>query len=98
MSKKKEIIIEPTPAQAIAEMQLNILLEKAKERSLTLEEVKIYDMLVKNLQISKGEATGIIEAKFKKLEEERESIPTDVIISKVIEDKSGNNDDNGEKV
>lgn len=73
MSKK--IVIEPTPAQAIAEMQLNILLEKAKERSLTLEEVKIYDMLVKNLQIAKGEATDIIETQFKKNRGRKKSYP-----------------------
>lgn len=89
MARKKDgLIMQPTAARAIAEIQLNMLLENAKIRPLSLEEVKIYDMLVKNLNIANGDATNSLEVQYKVMEEEMKSIPTAVLVNRVIEDNS----------
>ena len=59
--------IEVSTEQAIAEIQLERLKNVAVERELTLEETKKYDLLVKNLMVSKPKKKEI-DASWKNLE------------------------------
>jgi hypothetical protein len=67
MSKKKPLISieEYTTEREIAEMQLERLKQLSRERLLSYEEVKIYDLLTKNLLLSKGDATAIVTSSSK---------------------------------
>lgn len=49
--------IELEPEGEIADVQLNRLREISRERQLTLEETKMYDLLVKNKRLSKDPGT-----------------------------------------
>lgn len=66
MSKKtkeesNEIFLEEVSVEReIADIQLERLRMVSRDRLLTLEEVKIYDLLTKNLLLSKGKATDIV--------------------------------------
>ena len=55
--------IEVTDEEIIAEQQLFRLKEKAQNGELTLEEVKKFDLLVKNKRLAKGDATIIPDYK-----------------------------------
>jgi hypothetical protein len=57
-SPKVEKIIK-TPELAICEAQIDILQNRALQKELTLEEVKILDLLIKNKRLLTGEATTI---------------------------------------
>lgn len=60
--KKQSIInINLSPEEEIAEIQLNKLKEASKNRALSLEEARIYDLLVKNKRLSRKESTSIVE-------------------------------------
>lgn len=57
---KKEtsaLSINLTPEEEIATLQLDRLRTAAKVRSLTLEETRMYDLLVKNKRLSQDEST-----------------------------------------
>lgn len=60
-SSKRPILLleEYTASREIAETQLERLRVIARDRLLTYEETKIYDVLAKNLSLAKGEATAI---------------------------------------
>lgn len=78
-----------TPQQMIAELQLEKLLKVAIERDLTLEEVKMYDLLCKNLNLSEGKASEILEAQYRLVEEERKNLPEHILVKKALStDKS----------
>lgn len=49
--------LDITPEESIAEVQLARLREIALQRQLTLEETRIYDLLVKNKRLSQDQAT-----------------------------------------
>lgn len=51
--------IIPTDEEIIAEFQLKALKSAAMSRDLTLDEVKRYDLLVKNKRLAQGNATTI---------------------------------------
>lgn len=53
----KKIQLQVTPEQEIADIQLERLRQSAKNRSLTLEETRMYDLLVKNKRLSQDEST-----------------------------------------
>lgn len=53
-SKVKQHI---TPESEIAELQLQRLQQAARQRTLTLEETRMYDLLVKNKRLSMDEST-----------------------------------------
>jgi hypothetical protein len=53
-SKSDMIMINPTDEELIADVQLRQLKDVATMRALTLEEVKKYDLLVKNKRISQN--------------------------------------------
>lgn len=53
----KNVAVSVTPEESIAEMQLERLRVSASQRSLTLEETRMYDLLVKNKRLSKDEST-----------------------------------------
>lgn len=55
--------IEVTDEEIIAEQQLFRLKDKAQNGELTLEEVKKFDLLVKNKRLAKGDATVIPDYK-----------------------------------
>ena len=55
--------IEVSAEQAICEMQIKKLQQTAMQRELTLEETKRLDLLIKNLYLSKGQSTQIVENK-----------------------------------
>lgn len=58
--KKPLIVIEEISTEReISELQLERLRMISRERLLSYEETKIYDLLVKNLLLSKGESTSI---------------------------------------
>lgn len=54
---KKKNVIEIAPEEEIAMAQLDRLRKIALTRPLTLEETKIYDLLVKNKRLSRDEST-----------------------------------------
>jgi hypothetical protein len=55
MSKKTEKLLITGADYEIAKMQLERLKMIAQERLLSLEEAKIYDILVRNLKVSKND-------------------------------------------
>ncbi len=54
---KKKISVEISAEEEIAMIQLNKLRQVAQSRALTLEETKIFDLLVKNKRLSQDEST-----------------------------------------
>jgi hypothetical protein len=52
-------VVEVSASQEIAEIQLERLKMLSRERLLSYEETKLYDILTKNLLLLKGEATAI---------------------------------------
>lgn len=53
-------IIKPlSDEEEIASIQLQKIKLLSRERALSLEEIKMYDLLVKNLKLAKGEVTDI---------------------------------------
>jgi hypothetical protein len=61
VSSYSPIINEVTDEEMIALKQLERLKEAAQIRPLSLEEVRIYDLLVKNKRLAQGKETGIID-------------------------------------
>lgn len=59
--------IEVSDEEIIAEYQLRAIKQAAMVRDLTLDEVKRYDLLVKNKRLAQGNAT-VIDAKAKSLQ------------------------------
>ena len=57
VDSRKKIQLELSPEEEIAMMQLDRLRKLAQTRSLTLEETKIFDLLVKNKRLSQDEST-----------------------------------------
>lgn len=57
------IMINPTDEELIADIQLRKLKENARTRELTLDEIKKFDLLVKNKRLAQGNATTIEEKK-----------------------------------
>jgi hypothetical protein len=89
---KKEAKIEKitTTEQQIAEIGLQTLLNIAVTRALTLEEVKMLDIYTKVARVSRGEATEVLSAQYRMLEQQKkETIPEAVLIdlASVLEDK-----------
>lgn len=64
----RAVQIEISDEEAIAELQLQMLKDKARARELTLEETKKFDLLVKNKRLVKGDST--INADYAKLPED----------------------------
>jgi hypothetical protein len=54
--------IPTSPEEEIAEIQLAKLNDIAKNRSLTLEEIRAYDLLVKNKRLSQDKSTKNVAA------------------------------------
>ena len=61
--KNQAIKLEVTDEELIADMQLRKLKEYSTQRELSLEEVKKFDLLVKNKRLAKGDATATIDHK-----------------------------------
>jgi hypothetical protein len=61
VSSYSPIANEVTDEEMIALKQLERLKEAAQIRPLSLEEVRIYDLLVKNKRLAQGKETGIID-------------------------------------
>jgi uncharacterized protein YaaQ len=69
-NKAPSVIIQEVSAQReIAEMQLDRLRTIARERLLTYEETKIFDLLTKNLLLDQGNATNTISVESRRLED-----------------------------
>jgi hypothetical protein len=56
--------IEVSPEQAICEIQINKLQEKAQSREMTLEETKRLEILIKSLYLIKEKGSGAISAEY----------------------------------
>jgi hypothetical protein len=76
MSKKKStslqnevVVLEVDASREIAEIQLERLKIISRERLLTFEETRIFDILTKNLFLSKGKATDIVGSARKALDD-----------------------------
>lgn len=68
MKKAKKPLVsleEITTEREISELQLERLRSISRERLLTYEETKIFDLLVKNLLLSKGESTAISTSSYR---------------------------------
>ena len=57
------IVMQMTDEELIADIQLRKMSAKAKEQVLSLEDVKIFDLLVKNKRLAQGNATNINDNK-----------------------------------
>ncbi len=53
------IVMPVSDEEEIASIQLEKIKQLSRERALTLPEVKVYDLLVKNKRLSQGEVTNI---------------------------------------
>lgn len=81
---KVDIIIQSTE-QSIIEAQIKILSDRALKSELTLEEVKVLDLLIKNKKLLSDEPTTITGERKKK----REYTEAELISkAKMVEDKS----------
>lgn len=67
---QKVIKIEMPPEEEIADLQLEKLRQTARKRSLTLEETRQYDLLVKNKRLSQEQSTiNLDNSDYKKIDE-----------------------------
>lgn len=57
------IVIQMSDEELIADIQLRKMSDKAKSQVLSLEDVKIFDLLVKNKRLAQGNATNINDNK-----------------------------------
>jgi len=92
MSKKNKLeTITPTTEQQIAEIGLQNLLNISLTRALTLEEVRMLEIYSKVARVSRGEATEVLSAQYKMLEQkQKDSIPEELLVtmaSKLEDDK-----------
>lgn len=55
--KENKLAIEVSSESEIAELQLERLRKSARERVLTLEEIRAYDLLVKNKRLGQDQST-----------------------------------------
>lgn len=55
--KESNIITSVTPEEEIAQLQLERLRKAAQSRTLTLEETRMFDLLVKNKRLAQDEST-----------------------------------------
>ncbi len=55
--KAGKVIVEVSSESEIAELQLERLRKSARERVLTLEEIRAYDLLVKNKRLGQDQST-----------------------------------------
>lgn len=69
------ISLELTDEELIADIQLRKLKENARVRELTLDEIKKFDLLVKNKRLAQGNATTI---------EEKKGLPKDVTPNQLV--------------
>lgn len=76
-------IEEVSVEREIAEVQLERLRMISRDRLLTYEETKVYDLLTKNLLLSKGKATDIVAKPIKS--ETTKKITTEQLIDIVKE-------------
>jgi len=68
--EQKIISIEIAPEEEIAELQLEKLRQDARNRKLTLEETRQYDLLVKNKRLSREQSTiNLDNTQYKNLSE-----------------------------
>lgn len=83
MSKKEQKatpIIAPTEQQ-IAEIGLQNLLNISLTRALTLEEVKMLEIYSKVARVARGDATEVLSAQYKMLEQQKkDSIPEAILV------------------
>lgn len=59
-----------TKEEALIDEQINILYQRSLSKELNLEETKKLDLFIKNKNLLKGQATGIIDTKSKRLKQE----------------------------
>lgn len=59
------LLAPPTDEELIADLQLRRLTEKAKLGELNLEEIKKYDLLVKNKRLAQGKSTSNVDQQAK---------------------------------
>ena len=59
------LLVPPTDEELIADLQLRRLTEKAKLGELNLEEIKKYDLLVKNKRLAQGKSTSNVDQQAK---------------------------------
>ncbi len=55
--KEKRLVVEISSESEIATLQLERLRKSARERVLTLEEIRAYDLLVKNKRLGQDQST-----------------------------------------
>lgn len=60
VSSSRRLVQATTPEQQIAIQQIERLRQASEQRSLTLEEAKLYDILVKNKRLSDDKSTANI--------------------------------------
>lgn len=78
-NKRPNVVVEEISVEReIAEEQLERLRITAQERLLTYEEVKIYDLLVKNLHLSK-EKGGSIPTSSSRVEDDEQIETTELL-------------------
>jgi len=82
------IKINPTPEEMIIDQQIRHLLTLSQKGSLTLEEVKILDMLIKNKRLCNHQST---------LNAEFTSLPEDITDDKLME-LAGSTDERTEEI
>lgn len=83
MAKKDNKIeqVISTTEQQIAEIGLQNLLNVSLTRPLTLEEVRMLEIYSKVARVARGEATEILSAQYKMLEQQKkDSIPEAVLV------------------
>jgi len=58
-SESRELVELPSPEMEIAQLQLERIKQISRDRMLSYEELKMYDILTKNLLLLKGDPTVI---------------------------------------
>jgi hypothetical protein len=58
-SPSSGVVLPVSDEEEIASIQLEKIKQLSRERKLTLEEIKMYDLLVKNKRLSQGDVTNI---------------------------------------
>lgn len=88
LDRKPKLILNASPEQELIQTQINNLNSSSRVRNLTLEETKMFDLLIKNQRLLNDEST--LNADFKNL-------PSDVSEDELMKIAEGTDDERSVK-
>lgn len=89
-------LLDASPEIEIIDSQIQIILEASRMRPISLEEVRIFEILIKCKKMIEEKDDKSLEAEFKKLQNLKEQIPTAELL-KALDFKKQDKNEESEK-